>query len=68
MFNNYENKRGLFIVRFNEDDLNKWEFVLRVKNKVEIDDCNIFVMRDNENKFKELIVSYKVIFVNTYNM
>lgn len=48
LFNNYENKLGLFIVRFSEDDLNKWQFVLRVKNKLEIDDCNICVMRDDD--------------------
>ena len=39
-----------------------------VKNGLQIDDADVVVARDEENKYKELIISYKTIYMNTYNM
>jgi hypothetical protein len=42
------------------------------KHKLDIGDCNIYVQRGHDpitNKYyKELVVSYKTIYINTYNV
>jgi len=39
-----------------------------VKNALQIDDADIVVSRDYLRKHKELVISYKTIYMNTYNM
>ena len=39
-----------------------------MKNKLDIGDASIQVMRDFDNQIKELIVSFKYININTFNM
>jgi len=68
LFNNYQEKFGLFIIRFSENDPTKRKFILAVKNSLQIDDADVVVSRDEENKHKELVISYKTIYMNTYNM
>lgn len=43
-------------------------FLIKLKNKLDIADANINVLRNKEERYKELLVSYKTIFVNTYNL
>lgn len=43
-------------------------FLIKLKNKLDIADANIHVLRNKEERYKELLVSYKTIFVNTYNL
>jgi len=49
-------------VQVNQRDPNDYKFVLRIKNKLEIDDAGMQVMRDEKQKYKELIISYKTIY------
>jgi hypothetical protein len=41
---------------------------MKWKNKLDIADADIAVVRNEDKKFKELVVSYKTIFINTYNV
>jgi hypothetical protein len=41
---------------------------LKYKNKLDIADADIAVMRNPAKQLKELIVSYKSININTYNV
>ena len=66
--NKFEGKLGLFLIRFDEFDPTQHRFFMRWKNKLDIADANIYVIRDEEKAFKELVVSYKTIFMNTYNV
>jgi len=66
--NKYAEKLGLFLVRFEEDNPQKYKFVLKIKNKLDIADADIAVMRNQAKKFKELIISYKTIFMNTFTI
>lgn len=66
--NKFEGKLGLFLIRFDEREPANHEFFMRWKNKLDIADANIYVVRDEEKAFKELVVSYKTIFMNTYNV
>lgn len=70
--NKFEQKLGLFIIRINEQDSNQNFFLIRWKNKLNIGDPNMFILKNRSQNYryelKELIVSYKTIFMNTYNV
>jgi hypothetical protein len=58
----------LFVVRIRAFDPRNCFFLLKLKNKMQIGDANMNVLRNRANNFKELVVSYKTIFVNTYSV
>lgn len=66
--NKYEEKLGFFIVKLDEANPDKYKFLIKWKNKLDIGDPNMVMLRNYDSKLKELIVSYKVIFMNTYNV
>ena len=71
--NMYQGRLGFFMICFHElDDIDapdfKPYFLIKLKNKLDIADANIHVLRNKEERYKELLVSYKTIFVNTYNL
>ena len=71
MSNKYQEKLGFFILKIHEDEPknNRQEkFLIKWKNKLDIGDPNIFVLRNHKKGLKELIVSYKVIYMNIYNV
>tara|TARA_B110000285_G_C14515056_1_gene334018 strand:- start:72 stop:284 length:213 start_codon:yes stop_codon:yes gene_type:complete len=43
-------------------------FILKWKRSLEIGDCAINVLRDNVKGYKEIIISYKTIFINVYTI
>ena len=43
-------------------------FLIKWKNKLDIGDPNMFILRNKEKGYKELIVSYKSIYINVYNI
>lgn len=65
--NKYEEKLGFFVLKMNEENSENSKFLMKWKNKLDIADTNIYVLRNKEG-LKELIVSYKTIFINTYNV
>jgi hypothetical protein len=66
--NKYMEKLGVFLIKFDEDEPLKHSFFLKYKNKLDIADADIAVMRNSAKGLKELIVSYKSININTYNV
>lgn len=69
--NKYDQKLGFFIIRMKDQDPSDFKFLTKWKNKLDIGDSNLFVMRNDAGKgkkYKELIVSYKTIYINTYNV
>ena len=44
------------------------KFLIKWKNRLDIGDPNMVILRNHDTKIKELIVSYKTIFMNTYNV
>jgi len=59
-------KLGFFLTRFSEENPENFKFLIKWNNKLEIGDPNIYMFRSGP--FKELIVSYKQIYVNTHNV
>lgn len=77
--NKSRGKLGMFLFRMDEsnpivknrknnsEELNG-EFILNMKNKLDIADANMFVLKNEEHGYRELIVSYKTMYINTYNI
>ena len=68
MCNKFQEKLGFFVLKINQMDPNTAVFLLRWKNKLEIDDTSMYVLRDNNTGFKELIIGFKTIYINLYNL
>jgi hypothetical protein len=62
------------LIKFHELNPKKYNFFLKYKTKLDIADADIAVVRNKladknfEEGYKELIVSYKTINENTYNV
>lgn len=41
---------------------------MKIKNKLDIADSSIVLLRDKKKNYKELIISYKTIYMNVYNV
>lgn len=68
MANRYQDKLGFFCIVFHEENPDDFHFLIKLKNKLDIGDANIFVLRNAERMYKELVLSYKTIYLNTYNI
>ena len=66
--NKHKGKIGIYVAKIFESDPYKNSFLIRWKTLLEIGDCNIFVMRNEQMNYKELIISYCSIYVNTHNV
>ena len=63
-------KLGFFLVKFNCNEPKKNRFMTMIQNNLDIGDVNLYILRGNDESgsFKELICSYKSIYVNQYNL
>ena len=66
--NKYQRELGFFIIMVAEYDPNDFKFIMKVKNQLDIADASMSVLRDDHSRIKELVVAYKTIYVNTYNI
>lgn len=66
--NKFEEKLGFFVIKFKVDNPIKRQFLIKWKNKLDIGDTNIHVLRNTETGTKEVIISFKTININTYNL
>jgi hypothetical protein len=68
MANRYNDKLGFYVIVFYEENPDDFHFLINYKNKLDIGDANIMVLRNMKKMYKELILSYKTIYLNTYNI
>jgi hypothetical protein len=66
--NKYQQKLGMFLVKFLENAPSEHKFILKWKNKLDISDADVAIVRNTKKKYKELVVSFKTIYMNTYNV
>ena len=66
--NKFKEKLGIFLIRFDENNPKDHSFILRWKNKLDIADADVCIIRNHKTKYKELVVSFKTIFINTFNV
>ena len=65
--NSYNEKLGVYILGFREDQLNDHRFLMRDSNKLDIGDANIFISRRGDAG-SELVLSFKTIYINTFTI
>lgn len=56
------------MIRFNEDDPNDCQYIMQLRDNLDIGDASIHMLRNSEQNYKEIIVCYKTIYINTYNI
>ena len=64
-------KTGFFLTKLDESNPYKYQFLTLYSQKLTIGDANMFISRGQDlvrGPFKELIVGYKSIYINTYNV
>ena len=69
--NKRNEKLGFYLIKFKENDISVFFFLQSELTRLDVSDVNMYVQSGGDEmsgKFKELIVSYKVIFINTYNI
>ena len=66
--NKFDEKLGLFILKMKDEDPHQYKFLTKWKNKLDIGDSSLFVLRNKQMGYKELVISYKSIFINTYSV
>lgn len=76
--NKTRGKLGLYLIRMDEhapivsdkntgkQELNG-EFIINMGNKLNIGDANMFVLSNDRQGYRELILSYKTMYINTFN-
>ena len=58
----------MFLIKFSESMPSEHKFILKWKNKLDISDADVAIVRNTKKKYKELVVSFKTIYMNTYNV
>ena len=70
--NKLNGELGFFILRLEgKDPYQKKgvnQFIVKWPRKLDIDDCHINILKDSKRGYKEVVVSYKTIFVNIYTI
>lgn len=68
MCNKFNEKLGVFILKISETDYEKCTYLVKWKNKLDISDTTMAILRDENTGYKELILGFKIIYINTYNL
>ena len=75
--NKKDGQLGFFLIEFSALDPNDYKFLTMWQHKLDLDDANIYILRgkdaigkgsDQNESYKELVISYKTCFINTYNI
>lgn len=66
--NKFEEKLGFFVFSIKEQDPLDYRFFIKYKNKLDIGDADIYILRSKKNRLKEIVISYKTIYINTFNI
>ena len=61
---------GFYLIKFEETNPGSFSFIVMWKTLLDIGDATIAIQRglDTQGEFKELIIGYKTININTYNI
>lgn len=66
--NKYQEKMGVFLVKFHENNPKNFNFFMKYKTMLDVSDADIAIMKNKKTGLKELIVSFKTVTENTYNV
>lgn len=63
-----QDQLGFFILRIKEDEPYNGSFLIKWQNKLQFGDANIDFLKCPHRKYREMVVSYKVIYLNIFNL
>ena len=66
--NKKNEKLGLYLVQFDEEEPSEHNFFLKYQSKLDIGDAHVSIMRNKRHGYKELLIAYKSIYMNTYTV
>lgn len=59
---------GLYIIRIKEEDPYGGEFLIKWQNRLKFGDVNIEFLIDPDQGYREMVICYKVIYLNIFNI
>lgn len=73
--NKFRGSLGFYLIEFVHDNPKSYNFMTMWNHKLDLDDANINILRGHDTikrgqiqGYKELIISFKTCFLNTYNV
>ena len=66
--NKYNEKLGFFVIKISETNPTQCKFLIKWSNRLDIGDTSMTINRCKVKGLKELVVSFKTIYINTYNV
>ena len=68
--NKKDGKVGFFLIKYNAKNPATHQYITMWQSLLEIGDASISIVRGSDRKgdFKELVIGYKTININTYNI
>ena len=66
--NKYLGKLGLFLLKFDSTHFENLQFLIKYENKLDIDDGYFYVLNHLQSGVRELVLSYKTIFMNIHTI
>jgi hypothetical protein len=66
--NKHDEKLGVYLLNINGFRPYVHKFLVKWTNKLDIADTNIYILRNHERKYKEIVICYKTIFINIFNI
>lgn len=68
--NKHEGKVGIYLLKLEMKDPTKSTYMIKYNNKLDIDDCDLYIMTEGEGKTqsKSLVMCYKLAGFNTFNV
>ena len=61
-------KLGFFVIKISSKNIKDHMYLIKWKKKLDIGDAKICILNDRKKKLKEIIISYKTIYINVYNI
>jgi hypothetical protein len=66
--NKKNDKLGVYLVEVDASDPEENKFLVYWVNKLDIGDTHLFLVLDDDLNYKELLITYKSIYINTFNV
>ena len=66
--NKYNENLGFFVLKVSQDLQTKCTFLIKWKNKLDIADCSMHILRYPEHGYCELVIGFKQIYINSYSL
>lgn len=57
--NKYNENLGFFVLKISQDEPTKCTFLIKWKNKLNIGNCTMYILRNPERGYSELIIGFK---------